>query len=110
MTVYKPIKPLAEKAARVAVALAKGEKPSRRATATEDNGKVKVPTLSRSTSSAVTDDNVKDTVVKDGYWTRRARSAPGRTPRPARSTASSKRSASMTTAASQRLRIAPSSR
>ena len=44
MTVYKPIKPLAEKAAEWAVALAKGQKPTD-ANTTENNGKVDVPTL-----------------------------------------------------------------
>jgi D-xylose transport system substrate-binding protein len=66
MTVYKPIVPLAQKAAEWAVALAKGDKPSG-ANTTEDNGKVKVPTLKIDVQPVMAD-TVKDTVVKDGYW------------------------------------------
>jgi D-xylose transport system substrate-binding protein len=66
MTVYKPIKQLAEKAAEWAVGLANGEKPSD-ASATENNGKVDVPTI-KIDVVAVTADNVKDTVVADGFW------------------------------------------
>src|SRR6476646_10490901 len=44
MTVYKPIKPLADKAAEWAVGLVQGKKPTD-ATATENNGKVDVPTI-----------------------------------------------------------------
>src|SRR3954451_19384549 len=66
MTVYKPIKPLAEKAAEWAVALAKGEKVTD-ATDTEDNGKTDVPTLKLDVVP-VTADKVKDTVVADGFW------------------------------------------
>ena len=66
MTVYKPIKPLAEKAAEWAVMLVKGEKPTD-ANATEDNGEIKVPTI-KIDVTAVTSENVKDTVIADGYW------------------------------------------
>ncbi len=66
MTVYKPIKPLADKAAEWAVALTKGQKPSDTNT-TEDNGSVKVPTL-KIPVTPVTQDKVKSTVVADGYW------------------------------------------
>ena len=66
MTVYKPIKPLAEKAAEWAVMLAKGEEITD-ATETEDNGKIDVPTIKLEVT-AVTIDNVKDTVVADGFW------------------------------------------
>ena len=69
MTVYKPIKPLADNAAALAVAVINGEDPaeSEVINGTEDNGTEEVP-------SAITDtvpvfaDNVNDTVVKDGYW------------------------------------------
>src|SRR6185503_17193261 len=44
VTIYKPIKPLAEKAAEWAVGLTKGTKPTD-ATDTEDNGSIKVPTI-----------------------------------------------------------------
>lgn len=70
MTVYKPIKPLADNAATLAVAVVNGEDPAESdvINGTEDNGTEEVP-------SAITDtipvfqDNVKDTVVADGYWT-----------------------------------------
>ena len=69
MTVYKPIKPLADNAAALAVAVVQGQDPadSDVINGTENNGTEDVP-------SAITDtipvfqDNVKDTVVKDGYW------------------------------------------
>jgi D-xylose transport system substrate-binding protein len=67
MTVYKPLKPLADKAAEWAVDLANGKKPTD-ATSTENNGKTDVPTLKLSVV-AVTADKVKDTVVADGFWT-----------------------------------------
>lgn len=66
MTVYKPIVPLADKAAEYAVAYVKGDKPSDTNT-TEDNGQIKVPTF-KIPVIPVTADKVQDTVVKDGYW------------------------------------------
>src|SRR4051812_4144943 len=66
MTVYKPIVPLANKAAEWAVMLVQGKKPTD-ATATENNGKSDVPTL-KLPVTAVTKDNVKATVIKDGFW------------------------------------------
>jgi D-xylose transport system substrate-binding protein len=66
MTVYKPIKPLADKAAEWAVLLLQGKKPTDAST-TEDNGKTKVPTLKLSVTP-VTASKVKGTVIKDGYW------------------------------------------
>jgi D-xylose transport system substrate-binding protein len=70
MTVYKPIKPLADNAAALAVAVINGEDPAQAdvINGSEDNGMEEVP-------AAITDtipvfrDNVADTVVKDGYWT-----------------------------------------
>jgi D-xylose transport system substrate-binding protein len=70
MTVYKPIQPLSEDAAALAVAIVNGDDPAASdvINGEEDNGTEQVP-------AAVTDtipvfqDNVKDTVVKDGYWT-----------------------------------------
>ncbi len=70
MTVYKPIKPLAENAATLAVAVVNGEDPAQSdvINGTENNGTADVP-------AAITDtvpvfkDNVKDTIVADGYWT-----------------------------------------
>src|SRR4051812_26461966 len=66
MTVYKPLKPLAEKAATWAVGLIQGTKPTD-ATDSENNGKVDVPTTKLDVV-AVTADKVKDTVIKDGFW------------------------------------------
>jgi len=66
MTVYKPIKPLADQAAAWAVALANGQKPSG-ANSTENNGQTNVPTL-KLPVTPVTAANVKSTVIKDGYW------------------------------------------
>lgn len=66
MTVYKPIKPLAEKAAEWAVKLVNGEEITD-ATETEDNGKIDVPTIKLEVVP-VTAENVKDTVVADGFW------------------------------------------
>jgi D-xylose transport system substrate-binding protein len=69
MTVYKAVKPEAEKAAQIAVALARGDKvPSGLVSQQIDNGKKKVPSVIL-TPVAVTKDNVKDTIVKDGFWT-----------------------------------------
>ncbi|HWI72009.1 MAG TPA: sugar ABC transporter substrate-binding protein [Baekduia sp.] len=68
MTVYKPIKPLADIAAQTAVDVANGKKPSSATfNSTTDNGQGKIPTALTKTT-AVTLDNVKDTVIKDGYW------------------------------------------
>ncbi len=64
MTVYKPIKPLAKKAAELAIALAKGEKPE---------GLVKMKSGSLTVNAillnpiAVDLSNYKETVVKDGH-------------------------------------------
>jgi len=62
MTVYKAIKPEAEKAAEVAVSLAQGQKVTGD---TQVNG---VPSTLLN-PVVVTVDNVKDTVVKDGFYT-----------------------------------------
>jgi D-xylose transport system substrate-binding protein len=66
MTVYKPIKPLADKAAEWAVGLVQGKKPAD-ATAKENNGKVDVPTIKLDVTP-VTADKVKSTVIADGFW------------------------------------------
>lgn len=69
MTVYKAIKPEAEAAAELAVALAKGEDPpGGLVNDTVNNGQKDVPSVLL-TPVAVTKDNVQDTVVKDGFWT-----------------------------------------
>jgi D-xylose transport system substrate-binding protein len=67
MTVYKAIKPQAEQAAELAAALAKGEKPNMDFKKV-NNGKKDVDSIVL-TPVAVTKENVKDTVVKDGFWT-----------------------------------------
>jgi D-xylose transport system substrate-binding protein len=69
MTVYKPIKPLADDAAELAVAVANGDDvPSGIVNGKEDNGTEEVPTAVNKTIP-VFKDNVKDTVIADGYWT-----------------------------------------
>jgi D-xylose transport system substrate-binding protein len=64
MTVYKSIANEATRAAEEAVHLAKGEKVS--AADATNNGKIKVPTISLE-PVVVTKDNIKTTVVKDGF-------------------------------------------
>ncbi len=66
MTVYKPLKNLATLAARVAVEIARGEKPA--ATSTLDNGAKKVPSIFEKVIS-VDKDNLMSTVVADGFHT-----------------------------------------
>jgi D-xylose transport system substrate-binding protein len=69
MTVYKAVKPEAQKAAQLAVALAKGEKaPSGLVNEQTDNGQKKVPSVILQ-PVAVTKDKINDTIVKDGFWT-----------------------------------------
>ena len=68
VTVYKPIKPLAESAAELAVAVANGEEPpSGLVNGEEDNGMEQVPTVFLETV-AVTADNVEDTIIADDFW------------------------------------------
>jgi D-xylose transport system substrate-binding protein len=67
MTVYKAIKPEAEAAAELAVALAQGKQP--RAGLVNDkvnNGQKDVPSVLLK-PIAVTKDKIKDTIVKDGF-------------------------------------------
>ena len=67
MTVYQPIRKIAETAAELAVPLAKGSKPSAGLTPSKvDNGAGKVPSALLDTI-AITKNNVKSTVVKDGF-------------------------------------------
>ena len=66
MTVYKPIINEAVRAAEEAVHLARSEKTD--AVGTISNGKVKVPAILM-TPVLVTKDNIKTTVVKDGFQT-----------------------------------------
>jgi D-xylose transport system substrate-binding protein len=62
MTVYKAIKPEAEAAAEMAVALAQGQKPQTETTVEGIPSTLLQPV-------AVTKDNISDTVVKDGFYT-----------------------------------------
>ncbi len=64
MTVYKPIDPLARRAAEAAVLLARGEKPA--TTATVNNGKRDVPSILLE-PVVVDKSNIAATVVKDGF-------------------------------------------
>ena len=69
MTVYKPIKPLADNAATLAVAIANGEDPAESdlINGDEDNGTEQVPTAITETIPVFAD-NVKDTIIADDYW------------------------------------------
>ncbi|OMP66653.1 sugar ABC transporter substrate-binding protein [Domibacillus epiphyticus] len=66
MTVYKPITLLAEQAADMAVKVGSGEDVA--ADQSVHNGKIDVPSLLLE-PVAVTKENVRDTVIKDGYLT-----------------------------------------
>ncbi|WP_079154384.1 sugar ABC transporter substrate-binding protein [Streptomyces subrutilus] len=69
MSVYKPYAPEAEAAAKMAVALAKGEKVTGVTTSTVDSPTTKgVPSVLIPVVS-LTKNNIKDTVVKDGVYT-----------------------------------------
>src|SRR5438132_8074109 len=69
MTVYKAIKPEADGAATLAYDLATGKSvPSSMTSGNKvNNGSKDVPSVLL-TPVSVTKDNIKDTVVKDGYW------------------------------------------
>jgi D-xylose transport system substrate-binding protein len=67
MTIYKAIPPQAEIAAEFAIALAADEElPSDKVTEEVNNGKTDVPSAILE-PVAVTKDNIKDTVIKDGF-------------------------------------------
>ena len=69
MTIYKAIKPQAEIAAEFAIALAEGEEvPQDKVTEELDNGAGKVPSVALE-PVAVVKDNVKSTVIADGFVT-----------------------------------------
>ena len=68
MTVYKPIKPLADAAAEIAVAIVNGEEvPEDLINAEEDNGTEQVPTALTETIP-ITVDEINDTIIADDYW------------------------------------------
>lgn len=66
MTVYKAIPAEAQAAAELAVALLRGEEPS--VDASVDNGSQEVPAVLLE-PTAVTDENIMDTVIADGFRT-----------------------------------------
>ncbi|MCG8349094.1 MAG: sugar ABC transporter substrate-binding protein [Chloroflexales bacterium] len=69
MTVYKAIKPEAEVAAELAYLLLTGaEVPADMINGSVNNGVIDVPSILL-TPIVVTKDNIKDTVVADGFWT-----------------------------------------
>ncbi|NUR92902.1 MAG: substrate-binding domain-containing protein [Nonomuraea sp.] len=67
MTIYKPIKPEAQNAAEMAINLATGKAPA--STGTVDNGTSNAIPAQIITPIVVNKDNIKDTVVKDAFWT-----------------------------------------
>lgn len=67
MTVYKPVKQLATRAAEVAVAMAKGEKPQTNAVV--NNGRIDVSSILIEPIS-VDKNNIDETVIKDGFQKR----------------------------------------
>lgn len=66
MTIYKPIKPEAKNAAQMAIDIGTGK--AIKGTTTVDNGTSKTIPAQIIAPIVVTKDNVKDTVVKDGFW------------------------------------------
>lgn len=66
MTIYLDIRAEAEKSAELAVALARGEKPA--PATTVDNGTAKIPAFLLD-PIPVTADKIKDTIVKDKFYT-----------------------------------------
>ena len=68
MTVYKAVKKEADAAAKVAIALDKGQTPPSNGTVANGPGKTTPAELE--TPVAVTAKNIKDTVIKDGFLTK----------------------------------------
>lgn len=69
MTVYKAIPPETQISAEIAIALLEGEEvPQEKVTEEVNNGKTEVPSVLLE-PVAVTEDNVKSTVIKDGFVT-----------------------------------------
>lgn len=68
MTIYKAVKPEAEQAAQLAVALARGEDPPEDLiTGDVDAGGAKIPSIILD-PVVVTKENVNDTIIADGFW------------------------------------------
>jgi D-xylose transport system substrate-binding protein len=70
MTVYQPIKRIAETAAELAVPIARGERPPDIARERVNNGKEAVPSVLLDTI-VVTKDNIEETVIADGFLSSR---------------------------------------
>ena len=68
MTVYKAVRAEADAASKLAISLAKGEKPTG-VTASVDNKGTQTPAVLLKPVS-VTKDNIKETVIKDGFLKR----------------------------------------
>jgi D-xylose transport system substrate-binding protein len=69
MTIYKAVKPEAEQAAQLAVALAQGDEPDADLITGEvDAGGAKIPSIILD-PVVVNKENVNDTIVADGFWT-----------------------------------------
>jgi D-xylose transport system substrate-binding protein len=68
MTVYKAIKPESETAAAMAIAAATGQQFSGQPTVTKNNGTKDVTSVLLE-PQPVRKDNIKDTVIKDGFYT-----------------------------------------
>jgi D-xylose transport system substrate-binding protein len=68
MTIYKAIKPEAEQAAQLSVDLLQGNTASDLVNQEVNNGTEDVPSVILP-PVAVTADNIRDTVVRDGFWT-----------------------------------------
>lgn len=67
MTVYKPIKKLAERSAELAIQMAKGEEIE--TDRTINNDKIDVPSILLE-PIAVNKDNIDETVIADGFHSR----------------------------------------
>ncbi len=67
VTVYKPLKAIANKAAEIAVIMARGETPM--ANSKTNDGKIDVPSFYLE-PIMVTKDNMESTVIKDGFYTK----------------------------------------
>lgn len=67
MSIYKPFKPATEAVAEMALAVARGEKPS--ASTTVDSGTHQDIPATLLTPVALTVDNIEETLIKDGLYT-----------------------------------------
>ena len=70
MTVFHPLKTIAEKGAQIAIEMANGKSLKEFANSTENNGLIDVPTH-RVNSIAVTKENIEKVLVESGFYTRK---------------------------------------